>query len=258
MAASGDSTDLKFLVTPRIQKACRQCVPSLPKSSKLRKELEGLSRAKLEVEAATITLSNIKALSQQLTQLDHKPNDGSDIWIHQLLRGSRIHIEVPKPKPRNPELVARLNKIKQQLEEQEYMKMTANITPHAQTTAAGQSEAIKMNESLFPAIPGVRVGQSAGNVSVKQEMAEVNQQISVIINILFSALGVGFAVSYASYALTSDIGWRILLGLGAAVVTILAETWLFVFASTRGQKKRLPGSLQTSGPPADGRKIKQQ
>ncbi|KAJ1818319.1 hypothetical protein LPJ56_003866 [Coemansia sp. RSA 2599] len=99
-------------------------------------------------------------------------------------------------------------------------------------------------ESLFPAVPGVRTGRDSGIGSVRQEMAAVNRQISVIINILFSGLGVGFAIWYVSYTLTSEMGWRILMGLAAAIFVILAETWLFVFAGTRGHKKRLPPGLQ--------------
>ncbi|KAJ2886512.1 hypothetical protein FB639_001564 [Coemansia asiatica] len=100
------------------------------------------------------------------------------------------------------------------------------------------------------AVPGVRSGSTvAGPGDVKRELAAVNQQISVIINILFSGLGVGFAVGYASYTVTLEMGWRVLIGLAAAFFVMLAETWLFVFAGTRGRKKRLPQDLVLSSKP---------
>ncbi|NWX24067.1 TM199 protein, partial [Aegotheles bennettii] len=58
----------------------------------------------------------------------------SPLYLHELLEGSEIHLpEVPVP-PRNPELVARLERIKAKLANEEYRRMTRNITgqPHPQ------------------------------------------------------------------------------------------------------------------------------
>ncbi|KAM6463214.1 transmembrane protein 199 [Liasis olivaceus] len=55
------------------------------------------------------------------------PAPGSQIYLHELLEGSEIFLpEVTKP-PRNPELVARLEKIKARLANEEYKQMTKNI-----------------------------------------------------------------------------------------------------------------------------------
>ncbi|KFO86489.1 Transmembrane protein 199, partial [Buceros rhinoceros silvestris] len=52
----------------------------------------------------------------------------SPLYLHELLEGSEIHLpEVPVP-PRNPELVARLERIKAKLADEEYRRMTRNIT----------------------------------------------------------------------------------------------------------------------------------
>ncbi|KAJ1831087.1 hypothetical protein LPJ73_008160, partial [Coemansia sp. RSA 2703] len=195
--------ELEFDVTQRIRQACEKCIATLPKSDELCAKLKQV--LKTDSSTATIRLSTIKAVSERLrTTAD---DSSGDIWIHQILRGSSIHVDKPETKPRNPELVARLDKIKKQLEEQEYRRMTSNVAVAQQN---GESDA------MFPAVPGVRTGQETGTVNIKQEMASVNRQISVIINILFSAFGVGFAVWYASYTLTSEIGWRILMALAAA------------------------------------------
>ncbi|KAF1560566.1 hypothetical protein FQV10_0010001, partial [Eudyptes schlegeli] len=56
------------------------------------------------------------------------PPAGSPLYLHELLEGSEIDLpEVPVP-PRNPELVARLERIKAKLANEEYRRMTRNIT----------------------------------------------------------------------------------------------------------------------------------
>ncbi|KAJ2101081.1 hypothetical protein IW146_009412 [Coemansia sp. RSA 922] len=260
MSDTHSAVEIRFVLTPRLQEACRKCNAALLKSNPAREEIMQAAKAKLDTRqdtTATISLAGVKALSRHL-QGDSA--NGKGIWVHQLLSGSRMHLEAPPTKPRNPELVARLDKIKKQLEEQEYKRMTAGIDVRMRGIPAHNSVG---GDLLFPAVPGVRTGQAPGFGSVKQEMGAVNQQISVIINILFSALGVGFAVSYASYTLTPYIGYRVLLGLGSAVLIVLAETWLFVFAGTRGQKKRLniggkPSSTATRQSFASGQTISEQ
>uniref|UniRef100_F1MFH0 Transmembrane protein 199 n=1 Tax=Bos taurus TaxID=9913 RepID=F1MFH0_BOVIN len=61
--------------------------------------------------------------------LEKQPEfSGSKLYLHELLEGSEIYLpEVVKP-PRNPELVARLEKIKIQLANEEYKRITRNVT----------------------------------------------------------------------------------------------------------------------------------
>ncbi|XP_027622928.1 transmembrane protein 199 isoform X2 [Tupaia chinensis] len=64
----------------------------------------------------------IRDLHQHLRDRD------STLYLHELLEGSEIYLpEVVKP-PRNPELVARLEKIKIQLANEEYKRITRNVT----------------------------------------------------------------------------------------------------------------------------------
>ncbi|KAJ2720285.1 hypothetical protein GGI07_004691 [Coemansia sp. Benny D115] len=169
---------LEFVLTHRLQHACKRCLPKLSKNHALYSHLQQLSKVDLSHTSATIPLDTLKALSATLVK--SKESTQEDVWVHQLLRGSRIYIETEKPKPRNPELVARLEKIKKQLEEQEYMRMTANVVPHALGTMANQLESARQASGALPAVPGVRTGKSEGAVSIKQEMSAVNQQLSVI------------------------------------------------------------------------------
>ncbi|XP_004635480.1 transmembrane protein 199 [Octodon degus] len=58
----------------------------------------------------------------------HLRERGSTLYLHELLEGSEIYLpEVVKP-PRNPELVARLEKIKIHLANEEYKRITRNVT----------------------------------------------------------------------------------------------------------------------------------
>ncbi|XP_077021407.1 vacuolar ATPase assembly protein VMA12 [Tamandua tetradactyla] len=58
----------------------------------------------------------------------HLRERNSTLYLHELLEGSDIYLpEVVKP-PRNPELVARLEKIKIQLANEEYKRITRNVT----------------------------------------------------------------------------------------------------------------------------------
>nr|XP_004664657.1 transmembrane protein 199 isoform X2 [Jaculus jaculus] len=58
----------------------------------------------------------------------HLRERGSTLYLHELLEGSEIYLpEFVKP-PRNPELVARLEKIKIQLANEEYERITRNVT----------------------------------------------------------------------------------------------------------------------------------
>ncbi|NWQ94987.1 TM199 protein, partial [Burhinus bistriatus] len=84
----------------------------------LRAELE----AALASEGALVPFSLLRRLHAALREA------GSPLYLHELLEGSEIHFpEVPVP-PRNPELVARLERIKAKLANEEYQRMTRNIT----------------------------------------------------------------------------------------------------------------------------------
>ncbi|NXP77563.1 TM199 protein, partial [Ramphastos sulfuratus] len=92
-------------------------------------ELEGVPaglRAELEEavasERALVSFSLLRRLHAALREAE------SPLHLYELLEGSEIYLpEVPVP-PRNPELVARLERIKARLANEEYRRMTRNIT----------------------------------------------------------------------------------------------------------------------------------
>ncbi|KAM6338348.1 transmembrane protein 199 isoform 2-T2 [Alca torda] len=92
----------------------------------LRAELE----AALASQGALVPFSLLRRLHTALREA------GSPLYLHELLEGSEIHLrEVPVP-PRNPELVARLERIKAKLANEEYQRMTRNITGQMNGTLA--------------------------------------------------------------------------------------------------------------------------
>ncbi|KAM5308802.1 transmembrane protein 199 [Glossophaga mutica] len=91
---------------------------------KLRAELEAALEKKHKGgdPARLVPFRLIRDLHQYLRERD------STLYLHELLEGSEIYLpEVVKP-PRNPELVARLEKIKIQLANEEYKQITRNVT----------------------------------------------------------------------------------------------------------------------------------
>ncbi|XP_018412667.1 PREDICTED: transmembrane protein 199 [Nanorana parkeri] len=60
---------------------------------------------------------------------------GSSVYLHELLEGSEIYLPVVELPERNPVLVARLEKIKAKLANEEYKRITKNVT--SQTSRPG-------------------------------------------------------------------------------------------------------------------------
>ncbi|XP_055573178.1 transmembrane protein 199 isoform X1 [Falco cherrug] len=84
----------------------------------LQAELE----AALASQGALVPFSLLRRLHTALREA------GYPLYLHELLEGCEIDLpEVPVP-PRNPELVARLERIKAKLANEEYRRMTRNVT----------------------------------------------------------------------------------------------------------------------------------
>ncbi|NXI60383.1 TM199 protein, partial [Chloroceryle aenea] len=71
-------------------------------------------------EGALVPFSLLRRLHAALREAE------SPLYLHELLEGSEIHL--PAPRRYFPELVARLERIKAKLANEEYRRMTRNIT----------------------------------------------------------------------------------------------------------------------------------
>ncbi|KAJ1911646.1 hypothetical protein H4219_005871 [Mycoemilia scoparia] len=201
-----------------------------------------------------VTLGVIKWVSKVLLDKEEASEDKQNYYIHKILRGSAVYIEKPKPKERNPELEKRLKEIQTQIDEIQYNNMVRNVinptsTMKSSTLYNRYSGATTKSGSgsLFSVVPGTNNAISTGSlssslsdgggVSLGQELKEVNKQVSVIFNILFSVFGVWFAVFYASYTIVDDFGIRVLLGMFAGIFIAVAETYLYTAVEKRNKQK---------------------
>eukprot|EP00960_Hanusia_phi_P073000 767922-Hanusia_phi.AAC.7 len=125
-------------------------------------------------------------------------------FLHELLQGSRIPLpEKPAPKKRSPELEARLAKIKAQLEEEEYEKMTRDVrkTELEQDPSDMKAASNAMGEGL--------------NVLVAKG----------------TAFATGYYASVAAWG--RDPFWNTIAGLVGLIIGFFVETTLFVARSSR-------------------------
>ncbi|XP_033027486.1 transmembrane protein 199 [Lacerta agilis] len=88
---------------------------------RLPEELRAELEAALAEEEPRLSFHLVRKLHRALREA------GSQVYLHELLEGSEIFLPEEKKPPRNPELVARLEKIKAKLANEEYKKITRNI-----------------------------------------------------------------------------------------------------------------------------------
>ncbi|NXR17505.1 TM199 protein, partial [Cinclus mexicanus] len=126
----------------------------------------------------------------------------SPLHLHELLEGCEIHLpEVPVP-PRNPELVARLERIKAKLAHEEYQRMTRNIT--------GQPY---LKSATLPFCPSVR---------------SVKALVITIFNFIVTVVA-AFACTYlGSQYVFAETAARVLSAVIVASVVGLAELYVMV------------------------------
>ncbi|MED6293292.1 hypothetical protein CHARACLAT_009152 [Characodon lateralis] len=133
----------------------------------------------------------------------HLQDKGHPFYLHQLLEDSSLYLpEVAKP-PRNPELVARLEKIKAKLANEEYNRMTRNVNTQ------------EMNRSGTLADFG-------------QQVRSVKAVVVTVFNFLVTLVA-AFACSYmGSQYVFTETAARVISAVIAASVVGLAELYVLV------------------------------
>ncbi|NXN32450.1 TM199 protein, partial [Nycticryphes semicollaris] len=166
-------------------------------------ELPADLRAELETALASqgslVPFSLLRRLHAALREA------GSSLYLHQLLEGSEIYFpEVPVP-PRNPELVARLERIKAKLANEEYQRMTRNIT--------GQVRDL-LHHQLSGCIP--------------QKLRSVKAVVITVFNYIVTVVA-AFACTYlGSQYIFAETAARVLSAVIVASVVGLAELYVMV------------------------------
>lgn len=164
---------------------------SLPQT--LREELQEL----LDKRETKLSFSTARKLKKYLQ------DEGHPFYLHELLEDSSLYLpEVVKP-PRNPELVARLEKIKAKLANEEYNRITRNVN----------TQEINRNGIL---------------ADFGGQVRSVKAVLVTVFNFLVTVVAT-FACSYmGSQYLFTEIAARVISAVIAASVVGLAELYVLV------------------------------
>ncbi|XDV32298.1 hypothetical protein PO909_003155 [Leuciscus waleckii] len=160
-------------------------------SEELKEELNALK------DQSIIPFKTVRKLSKLLQE------NGHPVYLHELFEDSALHLpEVIKP-PRNPQLVARLEKIKAKLANEEYKRITRNVNPQ------------EMNNH--------------GNFAdFGRQVRSVKAVVVTVFNFLVTVVA-AFACSYlGSQYIFTETTARVLAAVIAASVVGLAELYVLV------------------------------
>lgn len=165
---------------------------SLP--HRLREELEETLN---KPEPTTLSFSTARRLKTFLQDKGHP------FYLHELLEDSSLHLpEVVKP-PRNPELVARLERIKAKLANEEYNRITRNVNTQ-------------------------EINRTGTLADFGRQVRSVKAVVATVFNFLVTVVA-AFACSYmGSQYLFTDTAARVLSAVIAASVVGLAELYVLV------------------------------
>ncbi|KTG03305.1 hypothetical protein cypCar_00016520 [Cyprinus carpio] len=86
-------------------------------SEELKEELKALT------DQSIVPFKTVRKLHRLLRE------NGHPVYLHELFEDSTLHLPEVITPPRNPQLVARLEKIKAKLANEEYKRMTRNVNP---------------------------------------------------------------------------------------------------------------------------------
>lgn len=132
--------------------------------------------------------------------------------IYELLNESEIVLPKYEPPPRNPELEARVQRLRSEQENREYKAMTRSVDPTYNRETGGLGE-------------------------VGREMRTVNKQLVSGAQYLLSVIGTFFGVFILLGAATQDYGVRALLATVSALIVGLAEMYFIIREDLREEDK---------------------
>lgn len=132
--------------------------------------------------------------------------------IHELLTESQIVLPKYEPPPRNPELEARIQRLRFEQENREYRNMTKSVD------ATYQRENLGLGE-------------------IGKDIRTVNQHIISGMQYLLSVVGTFFAIFIAVGMATPDYGVRALVASISAVIVGLAELFFIIRDDVRKENE---------------------
>ena len=145
-----------------------------------------------------LQLDDIKWLNKYLKE--HRKAKMERIYLHDFITEADIKLPTPTVTPRNPELEARIQKLRAQQNAREYQAMTKGV------------------DSSKRYLP---------EDTIAYQMKQINKQLIAVAQFIFSVLA-GFAFGFLGVELivgNLDFGFRLLLGIICALIIALAEIY---------------------------------
>uniref|UniRef100_A0A8D8QM06 Transmembrane protein 199 n=1 Tax=Cacopsylla melanoneura TaxID=428564 RepID=A0A8D8QM06_9HEMI len=201
---------LKDVVQTNVQLGSQPNIP--PNIETLLKSSTKHAKDKTKLPDIFLEIDDIKWLHA------HVVGGLGDVFLHELISGEDIVLPEPEVLPRNPELEARIQRLKVQQMEREYRSMTKNVD-------------------------SVRVNHPEDTISY--QMKQINRQLIAVVQFIVS-VGAGFTFGFIGVELIVgdlDFGFRLLLGVICALIIALAEIYFLA--------KKLADDLVPPLPPGE-------
>jgi len=182
------------------------------KQKRLQKEKE---RARL-----TINLNDIKWLNKKLVEKRNMDAD-LNLYLHELLTGSRLVLPKNEILERNPELEARCVRLRLEQEARVYNAMTKNV----------DSSRTKLPED-----------------TISYQIKQINRQLIAVVQFVVS-IAAGFAFGFIGVELMIgelDFGFRLLLGILCALIIALAEIYFLAKKLNEEYDASLPPKVKVN------------
>jgi len=167
-------------------------VKDLPDNIKLLKNSSQHKRAD-----CLLSLNDVKWLKKFMSD---QPNSKKKVYLHELLEGINVKLPQPKVTPRNPELEARIKKLRAQQNNRDYKAMTKGV------------------DSSRKHLP---------DESLAYQMKAINKQLIAVFTFILS-VAAGFAFGFWGIFWETkdvDLGFRLLIGIICALIIALAEIY---------------------------------
>lgn len=180
-----------FKIGENFHEKARDLLKESSISEDLREELENLK------DESIIPFKTVRKLHKLLQA------DGHPVYLHELFHDSTLYLPEVITPPRNPELVARLEKIKAKLANEEYKRITRNVNPQ-------------------------EVGHHGTLADFGHQVRSVKAVVVTVFNFLVTVIA-AFACSYlGSQYIFTETTARVLAAVIAASVVGLAELYVLV------------------------------
>lgn len=180
-----------FTPGPKFHKKVKELLEGGSTSPELLEQLEAIQ------EQSVIPFKTARRLQKLLQE------NGYPVYLHELLEDSMLYLPKVELPPRNPELVARLEKIKAKLANEEYMRITRNVNP----------QEINSHGTL---------------ADFGREVRSVKAVVVTVFNFLVTVVA-AFACAYmGSQYLFTEMSSRVISAVIAASVVGLAELYVLV------------------------------